>query len=138
MIHILPSLPRDEEKANKVKKFNNESSYQNQKYAKQRGNKHSAYNWSTFYIDENQVANVMQERYGVDKLELMNDSKKGPSANVKMAMASASLTQETKKWLQSHGLEKTIYENPTAERNVKMAMASASLTQETSASHGHF
>ena len=122
MIHILPSLPRDEEKANKVKKFNNESSYQNQKYAKQRGNKHSAYNWSTFYIDENQVANVMQERYGVDKLELMNDSKKGPSANVKMAMASASLTQETKKWLQSHGLEKTIYENPTAERNEKSKM----------------
>ena len=122
MIHVLPSLPKDEEKASKVKKFNNESSYQNQKYAKQRSNMHSAYNWSTFYIDENQVANVMQERHGVDKLELMNDSKKGFSANVKMAMASTNLTQETTKWLESHGLKKTIYENPTAERNEKSKM----------------
>ena len=134
MLHVLPSLPKDEEKVQKVCKRDDNSSYQAQKYADLRKNKHSSYNWNSFYIGTDQVANVVQERHGVDKLDLMSDSK-GHAAVVKVAMAGVHLVSETQKFLANNGLDKDSYENCAPEdRNEKSKLIIAKNLNATTTS----
>ncbi|KAJ8312888.1 hypothetical protein KUTeg_010261 [Tegillarca granosa] len=79
------------------------SSYKNLKKTKQKSMAASAHNWNTLFLGANAVADVMAEKYGTSKSQIL-DAESKQSLGVRMALGETQLVSETRDFLLENGV----------------------------------
>ena len=62
-------------------------------------------NWNTLFLSPNVIAEIMAERYGVDKSSIATSSKKDESLAVRLAVGETQIVHETRQFLIDHGVQ---------------------------------
>ncbi|XP_028966943.1 probable RNA-binding protein 19 [Galendromus occidentalis] len=115
LLHIIPGLAKQEDpllsKGNKAG-----SSFKTEKQAKLRSQSGSAHSWNSLFLGANAVADVMAEKYSVDKMQLLG-AVNGESVAVRMALGETQIVSETREFLESHGVDLSVFKQNVTERS---------------------
>lgn len=111
LLHLIPAQPKkempiDEEDANFKKK----------KEAKMKALSGSSHNWNMLFLGMNAVADVIAEKYNVEKSKLLSGEGEENVA-VRMALAETNLVLETRKFLIENGVQIDAFSQAAAERS---------------------
>lgn len=112
MLHILPGKSRADEDMETAEG----SSYKNLKKTKQKSMAASAHNWNTLFLGTNAVADVMAEKYGTSKSQIL-DAESKQSLGVRMALGETQLVSETRDFLLENGVSLDSFSQPSAARS---------------------
>ncbi|XP_076107171.1 putative RNA-binding protein 19 isoform X1 [Mytilus galloprovincialis] len=99
MLHILPSKSKEDEDT----VASEGSSFKTQKQAKQKAMAGSSHNWNTLFMGANAVANVMAQKYGTEKSQIL-DAEISGSLGVRMALGETQIVSETRDFLIDNGV----------------------------------
>ncbi|CAC5419503.1 MRD1 [Mytilus coruscus] len=99
MLHILPAKSKEDEE----NVASEGSSFKTQKQAKQKAMAGSSHNWNTLFMGANAVANVMAQKYGTEKSQIL-DAEISGSLGVRMALGETQIVSETRDFLIDNGV----------------------------------
>ncbi|XP_043230648.1 probable RNA-binding protein 19 [Amphibalanus amphitrite] len=119
MLHLLPaklkhSLDQDGDEASTDFKARKERQLKKQAS--------SSHNWNSLFLGANAVANLMAEKYGVAKSDVL-DSRGEGSAAVRLALGETQLVSETRQFLEEQGVRLDAFSGPAAERSKTVILA---------------
>jgi len=122
LLHLLPAKPKEETEEGAGGPG---SEFKKQKDAKLKASAGNSYNWNSLFLGVNAVADVMAEQYGVDKAQVMmdDDSKKGTSAAVKLALGETEIVGQTKKFLEQEGVSLDAFNRKPDKRSKNIILA---------------
>ncbi|KDN42185.1 hypothetical protein K437DRAFT_257965 [Tilletiaria anomala UBC 951] len=108
LLHLLPAVDQHPEglpaPVSEKKKSLKEQRLEERKRKAADGK--DSFNWSSFYMSADAVANSIAERMGISKNDIVNpDESAGTSAAVRLALAETKVIQETKEFLKQHGVD---------------------------------
>ncbi|KAI0235221.1 putative RNA-binding protein 19 [Lamellibrachia satsuma] len=113
MLHLLPGKAKKEEE---VSKTTDENSYKKKKEAKLKATAGSSHNWNTLFLGANAVADVMAERYGASKSDILNAEGK-QSVGVRLALGETQVVAETRGFLIDNGVALDSFSQAAAARS---------------------
>ncbi|XP_054719338.1 probable RNA-binding protein 19 [Uloborus diversus] len=110
LLHLIP--------ANLKKEYinENETNYKKKKEAKMKALSGSSHNWNILFLGMNAVADVISEKYSVEKSKLLSGDS-NESVAVRMALAETQMVMETRKFLLDNGVELDAFSQAAAERS---------------------
>lgn len=76
----------------------------------------SSHNWNTLFLGANAVANVMAEKYGTDKSQIL-DAETSGSLGVRMALGETQIVSETRDFLIDNGVVLDSFSQPGGPRS---------------------
>ena len=114
MLHILPAKSQINKEFEA--KSNAKSSYKKTKEAVDKKLSQTSHNWNSLFMGVNAVADAISEKYGTDKSDILDSSKKH-SAAVKMALGETHLVKETRDFLIDNGISLDAFSQPNAKRS---------------------
>ncbi|XP_019858174.1 PREDICTED: probable RNA-binding protein 19 isoform X2 [Amphimedon queenslandica] len=106
LLHLLPSKPPNKE-VGVVKSIEPEtqsSSFKSKQKEKLKSEAGSSHNWNTLFLGSNAVADSTADQFGVRKSELL-DLDTTQSLAVRLALGETQLVNETREFLESHGVK---------------------------------
>lgn len=115
-LHIIPAKSKEENNKSENNEKNGDKSFKKKKSEELKKQAGSSHQWNTLFINPNAVANLMSEKYQIDKSEIFNQSKK-TSAVVTLAVAETQLVNEMRDFLTKHGVKLDSFSNPSGERS---------------------
>lgn len=127
ILHIIPGKAKNEEKDNL-----NEGSYKKKKEAEKKALSSNAHNWNSLFLGQNAVADVIAERLNKSKSDVL-DGDKQSSVAVNMALGETELVNETRKFLESAGVNLDVFGQANAARSKNVILVKnlpAGTTQE--------
>lgn len=65
----------------------------------------SEQNWNTLFLSSNVIAEIMAERYGLDKSSIASSTKKNDSLAVRLAVGETQIIHETRQFLLDNGVQ---------------------------------
>ncbi len=78
------------------------------------------FNWNSFYMSADAVANSIAQRMGIDKSDIVNPGEEaGTSAAVRLALAETKVIQETKEYFAKNGVDLSALEGASEEDGEK-------------------
>jgi len=110
ILHIIPG--RDK----KTEDPNVDGSYKKKKEAEKKALSGSAHNWNALFLGQNAVAEVLSERLNKEKRDILGGESAG-SVAVHMALGETELVNETKKFLQSYGVNLDVFGQASSARS---------------------
>ena len=93
-----------------------DGSYKKKKEAEKKALSGSAHNWNALFLGQNAVAEVMSERLNKEKRDIL-DGDNAASVAVHMALGETELVNETKKFLQSYGVNLDVFGQAASSRS---------------------
>lgn len=102
LVHLIPSMMKKESENNGRGRIKG-SSYKLSKLQKQKEQSSSSHNWNSLFLSPNVVADLMAEKYGVDKTEIL-DPESRESLGVRMALGETQIVNETREFLIENGV----------------------------------
>ncbi|KAK3600296.1 hypothetical protein CHS0354_027139 [Potamilus streckersoni] len=112
MMHILSGKAKKEDDI----EITERSSYKKKKEAKQKIIASSSHNWNSLFLGANAVADVMAEKYGASKSEIL-DVEKTKSLGVRLALGETQIVSETRDFLLENGVVLDSFSNPAGPRS---------------------
>jgi multiple RNA-binding domain-containing protein 1 len=76
----------------------------------------SSYNWNTLFLGSNAVADAMASKFGTQKSTILS-SEASQSLAVRMALGESHIVQETKQFLEEHGVQLSVFDEVVKERS---------------------
>ena len=116
LLHLLPSKPPNKE-VGVVKSTDPEtqsSSFKSKQKEKLKSEAASSHNWNTLFLGSNAVADSTADQFGVRKSELL-DLDTTQSLAVRLALGETQLVNETREFLESHGVKLNSFDSDTNE-----------------------
>jgi len=110
ILHIIPG--RDK----KTEDPNIDGSYKKKKEAEKKALSGSAHNWNALFLGQNAVADVLSERLNKEKRDILGGENAG-SVAVHMALGETELVNETKRFLQSYGVNLDVFGQAASSRS---------------------
>ncbi|GFT89797.1 probable RNA-binding protein 19 [Nephila pilipes] len=111
VLHLCPADPKKEYQIDE-----NDTNFKKKKEAKLKQMGGSSHNWNILFLGMNAVADVIAEKYNVQKSKLLSgDSKE--SVAVRMALAETEMVMESRKFLVNNGVQLDAFSQPAAERS---------------------
>ena len=111
ILHLLPSKPPNKE-VGVVKSTDPEtqsSSFKSRQKEKLKSEAGSSHNWNTLFLGSNAVADSTADQFGVRKSELL-DLDATQSLAVRLALGETQLVNETREFLESHGVRLNLFD----------------------------
>uniref|UniRef100_A0A1X7TRS2 Uncharacterized protein n=1 Tax=Amphimedon queenslandica TaxID=400682 RepID=A0A1X7TRS2_AMPQE len=111
LLHLLPSKPPNKE-VGVVKSIEPEtqsSSFKSKQKEKLKLEAGSSHNWNTLFLGSNAVADSTADQFGVRKSELL-DLDTTQSLAVRLALGETQLVNETREFLESHGVKLNLFD----------------------------
>jgi len=112
MLHIIPAKSKEEAKEDQSQHVTLKSKRETDK--KKTAN--SGYNWNTLFVNQDAIANLMSQKYNIDKAEIFSVQGKG-SAAVKLAVGETQIVNDIRKFLIRNGVKLDAFSNPSGERS---------------------
>lgn len=112
LLHLIPAKTNNPQEEDAKQAM----SFKDRKEADQKKSSGSGHNWNTLFLGANAVADVMAERYGTSKQELLA-TEMGDSVAVRMALGETQVVTETREFLQGQGVELDAFSRPATERS---------------------
>eukprot|EP00118_Oscarella_pearsei_P009093 m.50323 g.50323 ORF g.50323 m.50323 type:complete len:949 (+) comp34064_c0_seq16:20-2866(+) len=114
LLHIMPSRtpPVKAETIDETEA----GSYKGKQNRKAKAASQSSHNWNTLFLNPNAIAEVIAAKYATPKGKVL-DPETSQSLAVRMALGETEVIQETKDFLQSHGIELNAFEGTVKERS---------------------
>lgn len=109
LLHILPAIDRVPRTENS-NASNNPMKLKAMREQKRKENSGKDFNWAILYMNSDAVANSIADRLGIAKSDILNpDSEVGGSPAVKLALAETHIIAETKKYLEQHNVDLSLF-----------------------------
>lgn len=108
LLHILPSQGRPA--AKESGKVEGES-YKDKKVARQKQRAGDDFNWNSLFVRSDTVLNSIASQLGISKADVMNPSSENLA--IRLATAETHLISDTKRSLQSEGVDLSVFEEKT-------------------------
>jgi len=99
----------DKKKQEQLETINQSTSFKAKKSLKQSAQAAFSYNWNSLFLAPNAVADVLAEKLGAEKHELL-DAKSKSSLGVRMALGETQLVRETRDFLLQNGVNLKSFE----------------------------
>jgi len=102
------------------------SAFKNEKDAKLRASAGNSYNWNSLFLGTSAVADVMAEKYGVDKSQVVMDQEGNnhqTSAAVKLALGETEIVNQTRTFLEQEGVELDVFSRKPDKRSKTVLLA---------------
>lgn len=121
LLHLLPGKPKPEDDVGAdINGNGGGSSYKKQKASKDKAQAQSSHNWNTLFLGTSAVADLMAERYGVSKSDVLgtdasSDSKQ--SAAVRLALGETQVVSDTRSFLEEQGVALDEFSRPPTLRS---------------------
>jgi multiple RNA-binding domain-containing protein 1 len=128
MLHILPGKARQE-----TVEITDDMPFKKKKELKQKATSSSSHNWNSLFVGANAVADVMAEKYGKSKDEILTQAGKNDSIGVRMALGETQIVAQIRQFLIDNGVSLDSFSQPTGNRS-KTAMLVKHLPAGTTAS----
>ncbi|CRL01786.1 CLUMA_CG015002, isoform A [Clunio marinus] len=119
MFHVLPAKSNEK----KDEESDDEQGFKKKKQAALRNAAGSAHNWNTLFLGQNAIADVMAKSFGKSKEEVLNSSKGGSDAAVRLALGETQIVLEMKSFLESHGVRLESFEDGKSKRSKTILLA---------------
>ncbi|THH23232.1 hypothetical protein EUX98_g7946 [Antrodiella citrinella] len=100
LLHILPAVDRRGKP--ELVDANGKRSLKEEKNVKRKGTAGKEFNWAMLYMNSDAVVSSVADRMNVSKADILNPE--SDNAAVKLALAETHVIQETKTFLESHGV----------------------------------
>ena len=110
LLHIIPAKPPKDD--TEETDNNNFKAKKAEKLKKQAGSSH---NWNTLFLGAQAVAEVMSDKYNVDKQEVLLASG-SISAATRLALGETQIVDDTRKFLESEGVKLDVFEGVPKKR----------------------
>lgn len=131
LLHLLPARPRRGQEGGGTTPLS--SSFKRKKQLQMKAEAGRGHNWNTLFLGANAVVDVMAEKYATEKGDILDASGHGGgSAAVRLALGETELVQETRQFLQQHGVNLEVFEQLKPERS-KTVLVVKNLSAGTSA-----
>ncbi len=104
MLHIIPAKSRADEDINENKPI------KQKKEDDQKKNAQKSYNWNALFINQDALANLMSDKYNVNKSELFDVSSK-KSIAVRLAVGETQIVNDIRKFLIRNGVKLDSFSN---------------------------
>lgn len=111
ILHIIPGHDKKT-----IADSNSEGSYKKKKEGEKKALSGSAHNWNALFLGQNAVADVMADRLNKEKRDIL-DGDGASSVAVHMALGETELVNETKKFLQSYGVNLDVFGQAASARS---------------------
>jgi len=119
LLHLIPGKAKDESGGD-----NEKDGFKKNKAMKERSTASSSHNWNSLFLGSSAVADIMSEKYNVDKADVvLGDEAGGKSAAVRLALGETQIVQDTKKYLLEEGIRLEAFEKPPAVRSKTVIIA---------------
>ena len=115
LLHLIPSRPKPISKPASTTKYS-KASYKTKKDHKLRQAAESCHNWNTLFLGVNTIADVMKDRYAMEKRELFEAATED-SVAVRLALGETQIVAETKDFLEKNGVVLDALQQTNAERS---------------------
>ncbi|UJR23141.1 hypothetical protein I4U23_026160 [Adineta vaga] len=85
----------------------------------------SEQNWNTLFLSSNVIAEIMAERYGLDKSSVASSTKKNESLAVRLAVGETQIIHETRQFLLDNGVQLDAFSQamPSTKRSKTVILA---------------
>ncbi|TCD61352.1 Multiple RNA-binding domain-containing protein 1 [Steccherinum ochraceum] len=100
LLHILPAVDRRGKP--EVVDADGKKTLKDERDAKRKGTAGKEFNWAMLYMNSDAVVSSIADRMNVSKADILNSE--SDNAAVKLALAETHVIQETKSFLESHGV----------------------------------
>lgn len=126
LLHLIPAKSKKEFQIDE-----NDTNFKKKKETKMKQMSGSSHNWNILFLGMNAVADIISEKYNVEKSKLLSgDSKE--SLAVRMALAETEMVMENRNFLIKNGVHLDAFSQPAAERS-KTVIVVKHLPAKTSA-----
>ena len=105
LLHIIAAKPPTDE-AEDGNAGHGNNNYKAKKAETQKKQAQSSHNWNTLFLGSSAVAEVMSDKYNVSKQDVLLSSGE-TSAAVRLALGETQIVEDTRKFLQSEGVQVT-------------------------------
>ena len=120
LLHLIPAKSNDDED----EIDDTDSNFKKIKALKNKKAAGKSHNWNSLFLGASAVADLMSEKYNVDKADIvMGDDKGGKTAAVRLALGETQIVQETKKYLESEGVRLQAFDKPPEKRSKNIIIA---------------
>lgn len=119
MFHVLPGKANDNKEDDTV----NENDFKKRKQQDLKKMAGSSHNWNTLFLGPNAVAEVMSKTYGHSKEDILDSSKGGTNAAVRLALGETQIVLEMKQFLESNGVRLDAFDEVSAKRSKTIILA---------------
>eukprot|EP00088_Acartia_fossae_P001369 TRINITY_DN1052_c0_g1_i1.p1 TRINITY_DN1052_c0_g1~~TRINITY_DN1052_c0_g1_i1.p1 ORF type:complete len:826 (-),score=249.95 TRINITY_DN1052_c0_g1_i1:517-2994(-) len=121
LMHLIPGKSRDDDDENHEAEGSN---YKKKKALKEKKEAGLSHNWNSLFLGGSAVADLMSEKYSVDKADVvLGDAGGGKSAAVRLALGETQIIQETKKYLEAEGVKLEAFDRPPQKRSKSVIIA---------------
>ena len=121
LLHIIPGKAKDESQGDGT---DGTASYKKKKEQKEKAAAGSSHNWNALFLGGSAVADLMSEKYNVDKADVvLGDAGGGKSAAVKLALGETQIIKETKSYLEEEGVKLEAFNQPPKVRSKTVIIA---------------
>ncbi|CAI9744180.1 RNA-binding 19 [Octopus vulgaris] len=101
LLHIIPSRIKKDLEDNTG--HSKDSAFKTKSLQKKKSQAQSSHNWNSLFLGSNAVADVLTEKYGIKKTELL-DFETNDSLGVRMALGETQIVTETREFLLENGV----------------------------------
>lgn len=130
LLHLIPAKSKDGEDESEEAGSN----FKKSKALKDKKESGKSHNWNSLFLGASAVADLMSEKYSVDKADIiLGDDRGGKTAAVRLALGETQIVQETKKYLESEGVRLKAFDQPP-EKRAKNIIIAKNLPAKTPAS----
>ena len=120
LLHLIPGKTKDGGEDG----TDDSTSYKKKKELKDKSTAGSNHNWNALFLGSSAVADLMSEKYNVDKADVvLGDSGGGKSAAVKLALGETQIIKETKLYLEQEGVKLDAFNQPPKVRSKTVIIA---------------
>jgi len=119
LLHLIPGKVKEggEEGVDET------AGYKKKKEQEKKSTAGSSHNWNALFLGSSAVADLMSEKYNVDKADVVLGDSGGKSAAVRLALGETQIIQETKKYLEEEGIKLEVFEKPPKVRSKTVIIA---------------
>ena len=119
LLHLIPGKTKEGEDDETEENLG----YKKRKEQKEKKAAGQTHNWNSLFLGSSAVADIMSEKYNVDKADVVLGDSGGKSAAVRLALGETQIIQETKKYLEEEGIILESFEKPPTSRSKTVILA---------------
>ncbi|CCM02940.1 uncharacterized protein FIBRA_05055 [Fibroporia radiculosa] len=112
LLHILPAVDR---KGKVEDEHNGKKTVKGEREAKRKAAAGKEFNWAMLYMNSDAVVSSVADRMNIPKSEILNPE--SDNAAVKLALAETHIINETKSFLESHGVVLSVFSSSRVQRS---------------------
>ena len=112
LMHILPAKAKKEDSL----QITDDMSFKKKQELRLKSQAGSSHNWNALFLGANAVADVMVDKYGTSKAQLLDADQK-QSLAVRMALGETQIVSETREFLVENGVALDSFSQPSAARS---------------------